>query len=98
MITRRDLLEAIDKCQGQKNPNASTCIKLAAYYTILDHTPEDAPSAYSFSSGPSSEFMNIIKNKNKDEVLRIMDELMENLQGVAPKLYYDTLDKMENLV
>ena len=48
MITRRDLLEAIDKCQGQKNPNANTCIKLAAYYTILDHTPESI-SDYSFA-------------------------------------------------
>ena len=54
MITRKDLIEAIEKCQGQKNPNANTCIKLAAYYTILDHTPED-DSGYSFS-GPSSEF------------------------------------------
>jgi len=97
LITRRDLLDAINKCQGQKNPNANTCIKLAAYYTILDHTPEDEPSSYSFSPGPSSEFMNIIKSKNKDEVFRVMDELMESLQGMAPKLYYDTLDKMENL-
>jgi hypothetical protein len=97
LITRRDLLDAIKKCQGQKNPNANTCIKLAAYYTILDHTPEDMSSAYSFSSGPSSEFMNIVKEKNRDDVLRIMDELMESLQWMMPKLYYDTLDKVESL-
>ena len=37
MITEKDLLEAIAECQGERNPNANTCIKLAAYYTILDH-------------------------------------------------------------
>ena len=95
MITRRDLLEAIEKCQGQKNPNANTCIKLAAYYTILDHTPEE-PTSYSFS-GPLSEFVKTAREKNPDDVLRILDDLMETLQGVNPKLYYETMDKLEGV-
>lgn len=37
MITEQDLQEAIAECEGQKNPNASTCIKLAAFYTIKEH-------------------------------------------------------------
>lgn len=96
LITRKDLLDAIEKCQGQKNPNANTCIKLAAYYTILDHTPED--SGYSYASKPSnSEFMRIIKSKNLDDVLFAMNEMMEELQAVAPKLYYETMERLTNL-
>lgn len=34
MITVADLDAAIAECQGERNPNANTCIKLAAYYTI----------------------------------------------------------------
>lgn len=34
MITEHDLLEAIAECQGERNPNANTCIKLAAFLTI----------------------------------------------------------------
>ena len=34
MITEHDLMEAIAECQGERNPNANTCIKLAAFYTI----------------------------------------------------------------
>ena len=34
MITEYDLQEAIAECQGERNPNANTCIKLAAFYTI----------------------------------------------------------------
>lgn len=97
MITRRDLLEAIDKCQGQKNPNANTCIKLAAYYTILDHTP-DSLSEYSFANKPSdSEFMRVIKKKKVDDVLYVIDSMMEELESIAPRLYYETMERLNDL-
>ena len=59
MITERDLQEAIAECQGERNPNANTCIKLAAFYTIKNELfgkPEqqDMPS-YSFSAGGPAE-------------------------------------------
>lgn len=97
LITRKDLLDAIEVCQGQKNPNANTCIKLAAYYTILDHTPDDN-SGYSFAAKPSdSEMMRIIKNKNLGDVIAIVDDMMEELQGVNPKLYYETMERFNRL-
>lgn len=34
MITEQDLQEAIAECLGQRNPNASTCLKLASFYII----------------------------------------------------------------
>ena len=36
MITERDLQEAIAECEGQRNPTANTCMKLAAFYAIKD--------------------------------------------------------------
>lgn len=51
MITEKDLQEAIAECEGQRNPNASTCIKLAAFYTIKQHMFGD-PGTYSFAAGP----------------------------------------------
>lgn len=62
MITKQDLLEAIAECQGVRSPNANTAIKLAAFYTILDHLDEkeqpaetsvDSIPQYSFSMGDS---------------------------------------------
>lgn len=96
LITRQDLLDAIAKCQGQKNPNANTCIKLAAYYTILDHTPENKFD-YSYASEPLSEFKNVISRKNSDGVMSIMDDLMEELQRINPKLYYATMERLGEL-
>lgn len=36
MITEHDLQEAIAECEGQRNPTANTCMKLAAFYAIKD--------------------------------------------------------------
>lgn len=45
MITKQDLLEAIAECQGVRSPTANTALKLAAFYTILDHIEEDSEQA-----------------------------------------------------
>lgn len=46
MITLHDLEEAIAECQGERNPNANTCIKLAAFYTIRNEMfPNTTPEA-----------------------------------------------------
>ena len=52
MITEKDLQEAIAECQGQRNPNANTCIKLAAYLTIQKEmfgTQEELIPTYSYA-------------------------------------------------
>lgn len=64
MITERDLQEAIAECEGQRNPNANTCIKLAAFYTIKEHmfggdaTKRSDESydedEYSYAAGPEN--------------------------------------------
>lgn len=44
MITKRDLVEAIAECQGTRSPTANTAVKLAAFYTILDHLDDEQPA------------------------------------------------------
>lgn len=94
MITRNDLLKAIEKCQGQKNPNANTCIKLAAYYTILDHMLE---TEYSYSNRHSSEYLDVVYNKNSEKVLFVMNELMDEIHATNPKLYNSVIEKLNSL-
>ena len=63
MITEQDLQAAIAECQGQRNPNANTCIKLAAFYTIRNEMfgkPEQLESnvsefpTYSYAAPPET--------------------------------------------
>ena len=52
MITEKDLQEAIAECEGQRDPNANTCIKLAAFYTIKQHMFGKDSETYSYAPHP----------------------------------------------
>ena len=107
MITEKDLLEAIAECQGQRNPSSQTCIKLAAYYTILNNLQQsDTPvshGGYSRSSPlntentveytSSTDFAKIINGKSATDMWAIVDELMSALMYLNPKLYNDAMRK-----
>lgn len=106
MITEKDLHEAIAECQGQRNPNASTCIKLASFYTILDHMMREMPKEeYSFASAPTyngsveydsgTEFSDAIHGMDPYDILEVMDEAMTTLQVVNPRLYDGILRKLK---
>lgn len=113
MIKEQDLLDAIAECQGDKNPNANTCIKLAAYYTIYDNmygksenSPPNVKNAgymrenHSFAPSQTvriesgTEFAEAVNGMQVDDLLEVMDDLMETLQILAPKLYDATLRKL----
>lgn len=53
MITERDLEEAIAECQGRRNPDAKTCMMLAAFLTIKKEmygSEPLQPVTYSFAA------------------------------------------------
>ena len=105
MIKEEDLLDAIAECQGQRDPNANTCIKMAAYYTILDHIRENEAERYSYASAPegvvtymsASEFSSIIEGKNAEDVWAVIDELMDTLHLLVPRLYNATIEKLRGI-
>lgn len=101
MIKRDDLIESIAECEGVKNPNAHTCIMLAAFYTILDHM-DNKDVGYSFAPAPQeeitydsgSEFLKAVRGKDINQLLEIMDELMTTLQVLYPRLYDGVMIKI----
>ena len=105
MITEQDLQAAIAECQGQRNPNASTCIKLAAYLTIQEHLyGEQELPRYSYASEPlkeeidyfsDSEFGKIVNGRHTDEIMPVIDELMETVKILNPRLYAGVLRKLQ---
>lgn len=110
MITKHDLLEAIAECQGTRSPNANTAIKLAAFYTILDHLENKdeappanpiSPSSYSYKSSPDqihyageSEFAKAIDGRDQLEVLPVIDELMTTIKVLNSRLYDGVMRKL----
>lgn len=110
MIREDDLREAIAEMQGQKNPNAQTCIKLAAYYIIQDHLMDKGAERetrpletepYSISGNDpgityegESEFAQLIHGRDQDAVMAVMDELMSTLHVMHPRLYDGVMNKI----
>ena len=68
MITEQDLQEAIAECEGTRNPTSSTCLKLAAYYTIQermygkkDQFREPTKMIYSFADSPHEQVDTVVE-------------------------------------
>lgn len=112
MITEQDLREAIAECEGTTKPNANTCIKLAAFYTILkemkgsenvEPSPIYRTPQYSMAIGEpilrysDSEFSQLTEDKGIEEVFPIIDELMDALMVMNPKLYDSVIRKIEDV-
>ena len=106
MITEADLQEAIAECQGQRNPNANTCIKLAAFLTIRQALYGEAKDAvqqpsYSYLPDPglidnpgSSDFAKAIDGRRQEEVWPLMDEMMDTIHAIHPRLYMAVMDRL----
>ena len=107
MITEQDLNAAIAECKGKRNPDSSTCIKLAAYYTIKRELyggeKEAEEPAYSYAPAPDrnrividsdTEFARIVDGMDQMDVMPVIDELMSTLQIIQPRLYNAVLMKL----
>ena len=101
MITERDLEQAIAECQGERNPNSSTCIKLAAFYTIRNEmfgkseplpgyshaAAPDGPADTHIEYNSGTDFSQAISGMDPADIWPIIDELVSALQVVQPRLY-----------
>ena len=111
MITKEDLQAAIAECQGRRNPDAATCIKLAAYYTLLDamfpgaseKSGTGTQDGYSYAQAPdatveiasTSDFADLIGGRRQRDVWPVIDELMDTLHVIQPRLYNAVLAKLQ---
>lgn len=103
MITKQDLEMAIAECQGKRNPDAKTCIMLAAFYTIRKEMFGEERSEYSYAPAPirntleidsDSEFARAVSRMDTNDVLMVMDELMDTLHILQPRLYNAVMDRL----
>jgi hypothetical protein len=107
LITENDLRQAIAECQGERSPNANTCIKLASYLTIQEHLFGEPDSSAAYAAQPESQpiegityysdtaFSRSVRGKDTDSILAIVDDLMTTLQAVCPRLYRITMRHFE---
>ena len=111
MITEQALAEAIAECQGERNPNRDTCMMLAAFYIIQDRLypsgdRNEPETAYSYAPPPEkqveevtyesdSEFSQAIRGKSTNDVMAIVDEAMDVMKVMLPRLYAGIIRKLQ---
>jgi hypothetical protein len=106
MITEKELLQAIRECEAEPI-TPSKIGKLADFYIIYDHlfgAPYEADYSYSNKVGnptietsSDTEFLKAVNGKPSNKVWAILDEIMEVVKTLHPKMYDKAIDKISDL-
>ena len=103
MITEKELLEAISVCQ-QDPVSYSNIEKLANLYTVYDHIFKKPDLGYSLKnevehtigSYGDSEFLKAINGQKSEKVWAVLNELMQTLEVINPRIYNGVLSKLQD--
>lgn len=101
MLNEAELLDAINELSEGRH-TIQNCQRLAAVYTVLDHL-QPPRGGYSTKDGGidsygGSEFLRAVSGKEEREVFALLDELMEAIQVLNPKLYRNFINRLEGAV
>lgn len=102
MFNKSELLDAIEELE--ESPSTyQNAEKLATFYLLYDHlyvkkepvNRVELTREVTIDRYGDSEFLQAIEGKNAEEEWLIIDELMQTLQLLHPKLYHATIDKLK---
>ena len=106
MFTRAELDDAVNELLDGKH-SIQNCEKLAAIYVVLDHLyGEEKPMIQVSHDNKiesevgyygSSDFLKTIAGKSAKEVWRLMDELVEAVTVLNPRLMNNFYEKLNNI-
>ncbi len=99
MFTKNQLLEAIDELE-MSQATYQNCEKLATFYSIYDHLygeripAQETSREVIISSHGESEFLRAIEGQESSKVWEVIDELLETIKALNPRLYQATLQEL----
>lgn len=102
MISERELLEAIKECEDQPL-TYPLCEKLSTLYTVhrylygSDQPPTERKVLSVIETSGESEFLEAANGKESDAVFAILDELMNTVKVLHPRVYDSVLDQISEL-
>lgn len=87
----QDILET-----ERRDTSMATCERLSILYIVRDHLRgyNTSPEAVMQLNG-SSEFMQAVNGKNPESIMPIIDELMDAIQALHPRMYDRVLEKIK---
>lgn len=102
MFSKNEILDAIDDLE-EAPATYQNAEKLATFYSLYDHlfvTKEPMNRIESIreviiGKYGDSEFMRVIEGKKAEDVWPVMDELLQTIQMLQPRLYNATIEKLK---
>ncbi len=80
----------------RKDTTYATCERLAWLYIVRDHiTTQQAHQPTPLDISGDSEFLQAVDGKDSMAVWAIMDELMDTLKTVSPRVYIAIMKKVK---
>lgn len=104
MFSRNELIEAIEELEDN-TATFQNCQKLATFYLLYDHlygvNQLNGGSQISritvIGDYGNSEFLESIAGQDAEKVFLIIDELMESVKLLQPRLFDATLTRIEEI-
>lgn len=97
MVTEQELLAAISECENAPS-SYQNCVKLSVFYSLYDKLfadkSENQVKAVNIEPVSESEFMQVIAGKDWSSLLIILDELMDSIKVLQPRLYDAVMRKL----
>lgn len=101
MFSKSELLDAIEDLE-MAPATYQNAEKLATFYTLYDHLYVRKESVSRIESinevivddYGDSEFLQAVAGRKADQIWMVMDELMETVKVLQPKLYQAVIDKI----
>ena len=105
MITEKELMDAIRECESEPiTPNKVS--KLADFYIIYEHLfGQPVDTAYSYApqaekviyTDGGNEFLQAVNGKDTERVMAIIDELMEAVKILQPRMYDGVICRLSEI-
>ena len=98
MISKDKLDKEILELETRHDTTYATCERLAWLYIVRDHiTGQQAVQPTPLAVDPSSAFLQVVDGKDSVAVFAVMDDLMDTLRVVAPRVYASVLEKIKRI-
>lgn len=102
MFSKSELLDAIEELE-MSPATFQNAEKLATFYTLYDHLYVQREPVSRIESinevivddYGDSEFLQAVAGKRSDDIWMVMDELLDAVKILQPKLYRATIDKLK---
>lgn len=103
MLSKSELLKAIDELEDSA-PTFQNCQKMATFYTLLnaiyrsgDDTPrQEIVQEEVIDDHGDSEFLRLVAGSDSHTAWALMDELMETIQILQPRLYDSVMRRLRD--